>query len=161
MQPLNLNPQTTKVMRGISSIRLQSARRHTSLPSANPSSASPRARVLSSLLYLANLPQTIQQMHHDHVPALPSTLDLLASTPMSPIQDFVRFPPSSPRTFANIHIFSMQGHPEFTESIVSHLVAAHAQSGIVPTSRQTTTHGETGQTTAWVSWAGQYGVFSA
>ncbi|KAG6889383.1 hypothetical protein C0992_005515 [Termitomyces sp. T32_za158] len=77
---------------------------------------------------------TIQQMHRDHVPFLPSTLDLLASTPTSPIQGFVRFFPSSAptHTLANIHIFSVQGHPEFTEPIVSHLVAARAQSGIVP-----------------------------
>ncbi|KAG6902442.1 hypothetical protein C0995_016621 [Termitomyces sp. Mi166 len=78
---------------------------------------------------------TIQQMHRDHVPVLPSSnLHLLASTPTSPIQGFVRFfptaSPSSPPS--QIHILSLQFHPEFTEPIVSHLISIRAQSGIIP-----------------------------
>ncbi|KAG6877343.1 hypothetical protein C0993_008480, partial [Termitomyces sp. T159_Od127] len=44
--------------------------------------------VRSSFTYSACLipHQTIQQMHRDHVPTLPPSFDLLASTPTSPVQ---------------------------------------------------------------------------
>ncbi|KAG5351513.1 hypothetical protein C0989_006173 [Termitomyces sp. Mn162] len=76
---------------------------------------------------------TIQQMHRDHVPSLPPSTLPLASTPTSPIQAFVRFFPSSQsQSLNNVHILSIQGHPEFTEPIVSHLVSARAKSGVIP-----------------------------
>ncbi|KAG6894552.1 hypothetical protein C0993_011261 [Termitomyces sp. T159_Od127] len=89
--------------------------------------------VRSSFTYSACLipHQKIQQMHRDHAPTLPPSFDLLASSPTSPIQGSVRSFPSSPHNLPNIHIFSVQGHPESTESIVSHLVSTRAQSGII------------------------------
>ena len=79
--------------------------------------------------------QNIQQMHRDHVPELPANCELLASTPISPNQGFVRYSPSaespSPRRPSDIQIFTVQGHPEFTESIVDKIVAFRSSTGVI------------------------------
>ncbi|KAF8960621.1 class I glutamine amidotransferase-like protein [Flammula alnicola] len=78
----------------------------------------------------------IQQMHRDHVPQLPPDFHLLGSTELSPIQGMVCFAPNSSvhsPDSANllsdsslplppIQIITTQGHPEFTEPIVSAIV---------------------------------------
>ncbi|KAJ7176622.1 class I glutamine amidotransferase-like protein [Mycena filopes] len=78
----------------------------------------------------------IEMMHQDHVPELPPTFHLLGSTTVSMTQGMVRFnspdaPPPSPVALSDIHIFTVQGHPEFHEGIVSKLVAMRTESGIL------------------------------
>ncbi|KAJ7040760.1 class I glutamine amidotransferase-like protein [Mycena alexandri] len=82
------------------------------------------------------LHQFIEMMHQDHVPEVPPTFHLLGSTDVSINQGMVRFNspdalPPSPVSLSDIHIFTVQGHPEFHEGIVSKLVAMRAQSGIL------------------------------
>ncbi|KAJ7768326.1 class I glutamine amidotransferase-like protein [Mycena metata] len=83
----------------------------------------------------------IEMMHQDHVPEVPPTFHLLGSTDVAVNQGMVRFnspdaPLPSPVSLSDVHIFTVQGHPEFHEGIVSKLVAMRAQSGILdgPTS---------------------------
>ena len=74
-------------------------------------------------------------MHRDHVPSegTPSGFELLGSTELSPNQGMVRFLPSSntQELFASIQIITTQGHPEFTEPIVTSLVEARSESGVI------------------------------
>ncbi|KAF9481783.1 class I glutamine amidotransferase-like protein, partial [Pholiota conissans] len=100
---------------------------------------------------------TIQQMHRDHVPSLPPSFHLLGSTALSPVQGMVRFlppntttsstsspPPSTtgstttptPNTdpsslLRSIQILTVQGHPEFTEPVVSAIVSQRAAAGAI------------------------------
>ena len=78
------------------------------------------------------LSQNIQQMHRDHVPELPSTCQLLASTSITPNQGFIRYLPNAPPSPSpsDIQIFTVQGHPEFTESIVSSVVDLRESTGV-------------------------------
>ncbi|CAK5274207.1 unnamed protein product [Mycena citricolor] len=84
-------------------------------------------RVESATLHL-------QEMHQDHVPEVPETFHLLGSTDVSKNQGMVRFttlePPSS-LDLSRVHILTVQGHPEFTEAVVTKLVYARAQSGVI------------------------------
>ena len=66
-------------------------------------------------------------MHRDHVPTLPQAFHLLGSTDVSNNQGMVRFAYKAPEPGPNealppIHIFTVQGHPEFTKEIVHELV---------------------------------------
>lgn len=74
-------------------------------------------------------------MHRDHVPAIPPTAHLLGSTSVSINQGMVRFTHptmSSPSpSFDNIHILTVQGHPEFTKSISSIVIDARHKMGIL------------------------------
>ncbi|KAJ7864993.1 class I glutamine amidotransferase-like protein [Mycena olivaceomarginata] len=83
----------------------------------------------------------IQEMHQDHVPEVPPSFHLLGSTAVSMNQGMVRFHedgdgasvvPPSPIPLSSIHIFTVQGHPEFTEPIVRKLTKARAAQGIIP-----------------------------
>ena len=72
-------------------------------------------------------------MHRDHVPELPSSCLLLASTSITPNQGFIQYSsdaPSSPSP-SDIQIFTVQGHPEFTESIVSTVVDMRESTGVI------------------------------
>ncbi|KAI0266443.1 class I glutamine amidotransferase-like protein [Gloeopeniophorella convolvens] len=77
----------------------------------------------------------IQQMHRDHVPAVPPTFHLLGSTAISENQGMVRFsdptapPPASNAALPSIHILTLQGHPEFSAGIVKQVVKARGESG--------------------------------
>ncbi|KAF8631452.1 hypothetical protein AX15_002390 [Amanita polypyramis BW_CC] len=79
----------------------------------------------------------IQQMHQDHVPSVPTNFHLLGSTPVSVNQGMVRFykdkePPSTNDiNFDDIHILTLQGHPEYTEPIVSGVVKQRSAEGII------------------------------
>ncbi|GLB41054.1 putative class I glutamine amidotransferase-like protein [Lyophyllum shimeji] len=76
----------------------------------------------------------IQQMHRDHVPVVPPTFELLGSTSVSHNQGMVRFAPGTEfdqRTLDNVHIITLQGHPEFDEGIVSGIVEARTKSGVI------------------------------
>lgn len=76
-------------------------------------------------------------MHRDHVPrdGTPSGFELLGSTELSPNQGMVRFLPSYPDStqdlLSSIQIITTQGHPEFTEPIVTSLVEARSESGVI------------------------------
>ena len=82
-------------------------------------------------------------MHRDHVPAIPPSCHLLGSTSVSPNQGFIRLYPSSTTTTPSpesdippnpsptqIHILTLQGHPEFTSNIVSHIIDARSKAGV-------------------------------
>lgn len=89
-------------------------------------------------------------MHRDHVPSVPPSFHLLGSTPVSPVQGLVRFrsssltdsaitsidPPASDippveRTLKDVHILTLQGHPEFTAPIVKKIIDAREEAGIL------------------------------
>jgi len=81
----------------------------------------------------------IQQMHRDHVPEVPESCHLLASTSVTHNQGFIKFYPSttppsdlsSPINLKTIQIFTVQGHPEFTKRIVHQLVEARSATGVI------------------------------
>ena len=78
------------------------------------------------------LQQNIQQMHRDHIPEVPEGCELLASTPVCKNQGFVRYAPGSvSRTPKDIEIFTIQGHPEFTENIVRKIVDLRSSTGVI------------------------------
>jgi GMP synthase-like glutamine amidotransferase len=74
-------------------------------------------------------------MHRDHVPSIPesyngSKIELLGSTSVTPNQGYVLYRPS--RDGINektIQVFSVQGHPEFTQRIVESIVEARGPNG--------------------------------
>lgn len=78
-------------------------------------------------------------MHRDHVPTSPPRTHLLGSTDVSLNQGMVVFDAASappPETLGSdaphvdltsIHILTVQGHPEFTESIMSKLLDARVE----------------------------------
>ncbi|KAG8854713.1 hypothetical protein FRB96_007398 [Tulasnella sp. 330] len=62
----------------------------------------------------------IQQMHRDHIPTLPPNMELLASSPIAPVQGMISRHPSG-----GIHILTVQGHP------VSKIIDAREASGVL------------------------------
>ncbi|KAI0646276.1 class I glutamine amidotransferase-like protein [Trametes meyenii] len=69
----------------------------------------------------------LEQMHRDHVPAVPPTFHLLGSTPVAPNQGMVQlYAGVSPEAAspADVHIFTVQGHPEFNAQISGEIVKA-------------------------------------
>ncbi|KII87858.1 hypothetical protein PLICRDRAFT_42374 [Plicaturopsis crispa FD-325 SS-3] len=70
----------------------------------------------------------IQQMHRDHVPTLPSSCRLLGSTATSYNQGMVRYADADP---SSIQVLTLQGHPEFTTSIVNAIVEAREAVGVI------------------------------
>ena len=72
-------------------------------------------------------------MHRDHVPAVPPSFHLLGSTAISANQGMVRlYPGASPEAVspADVHIFTVQGHPEFNEKIMVVILGARREQGI-------------------------------
>lgn len=67
------------------------------------------------------LPQTVLQIHRDHVTKLPPGAKILASTTQTPVQAF---------RLGN-RILGIQGHPEFFNDIVADLVESRAKAGII------------------------------
>lgn len=73
-------------------------------------------------------------MHRDHVPACPPSFHLLGSSPVAPNQGMVQlYPGASPDALspADVHIFTVQGHPEFVSSITEEIVKARHATGIL------------------------------
>ncbi|KAF8132363.1 class I glutamine amidotransferase-like protein [Boletus edulis] len=82
----------------------------------------------------------IQQSHLDHVPTCPPNAHLLGLTDVTPNHGMVIFDPASVPILADldsdapslnvpltsIHVLTVQGHPEFTESIMTALLDARA-----------------------------------
>lgn len=99
--------------------------------------------------------QMIQQMHRDHVPLeslsnpiCSKELHLVGSTPTSGNQGVVKFYPKSGNeaqghgSLDQIHIITLQGHPEFTESIVTGIVRQRA--GVIDAAAAQSYFGEKG-----------------
>ncbi|KAJ7740929.1 class I glutamine amidotransferase-like protein [Mycena maculata] len=84
-------------------------------------------------------PLYIEEMHQDHVPEVPANFHLLGSTDVSINQGMVRFNSEPPESaipssilLSDIQIFTVQGHPEFNEPIVSEILRVRAASGVIP-----------------------------
>ncbi|CAE6489221.1 unnamed protein product [Rhizoctonia solani] len=77
----------------------------------------------------------IHQMHRDHVPDthIPSGFEILGSTPVCANQGMIlRYPDTKDKVgFEGIHVFTVQGHPEFHESIISKVVDARELNGVL------------------------------
>jgi len=79
----------------------------------------------------------IQQMHRDHVPTIPPLFHLLGSTTMTRNQGMVQFSDPDARipvpggSIPQIHILTLQGHPEFTAGIVKKVIRARSESGVM------------------------------
>ena len=75
-------------------------------------------------------------MHRDHVPNLPPNFTLLGSSTICPVQGMVQVygtnqgAPSEKIDLSNIHVLTLQGHPEFTASIVEKVVDVRAERGV-------------------------------
>jgi len=83
-------------------------------------------------------------MHRDHVSKAPPNVEILASSALTPNQGMVRFlhpsipiedspwnSESSTPTNSDIQILTLQGHPEFTESVVSCIVEQRSATGVI------------------------------
>lgn len=72
-------------------------------------------------------------MHKDHVPVIPENFTLLGSTAVSQNQGMVkRYTTSSQQWKAGeIHVLTVQGHPEFSPDIVNLVVDAREKSGVM------------------------------
>lgn len=74
-------------------------------------------------------------MHRDHVPQLPDGVQLLGSTGVSYNQGMVRYAKSADDrggpSVEDIQIFTVQGHPEFTEPVVTGIISARKAAGIL------------------------------
>lgn len=93
-------------------------------------------------------------MHRDHVPYVPPGFLLLGSSPVAPVQGLIRLYQTSPPSASSvpsstatsrletdpdaaavepgrIHIFTVQGHPEFTGEIVNAIIDAREHSGVM------------------------------
>lgn len=74
-------------------------------------------------------------MHRDHVPDVPPSFYLLGSTPQCLVHGlalpYQLASPSQKLKFSppNIHVLTLQGHPEFTPSIVSHIIDTREKTG--------------------------------
>ncbi|KAG8729494.1 hypothetical protein FRC12_020940 [Ceratobasidium sp. 428] len=77
----------------------------------------------------------IHQMHRDHVPAtsIPPDFEIIGATPACANQGMVlRYPESSSLDgLRGVHVLTVQGHPEFHESIVSKVIDSRALSGVM------------------------------
>jgi len=79
----------------------------------------------SQIVRHGSFKQTVQEMHRDHVPTMPPKFHLLGSTPLSYNQGMVRYFEST------IHIITVQGHPEFTEPIVTSIINMRSFSEVI------------------------------
>lgn len=66
-------------------------------------------------------------MHRDHVPDVPPSFENLGSSPICAVQGLVRRYPGS----NEIHILTVQGHPEFTSDIVNAIIDAREATGVM------------------------------
>ncbi|CAE6480652.1 unnamed protein product [Rhizoctonia solani] len=77
----------------------------------------------------------IHQMHRDHVPDThtPAGFEIIGTTPACANQGMVlRYPGTSGKiNYEDVHVFTVQGHPEFHESIVSKVVDARELNGVM------------------------------
>ncbi|KAH7338261.1 class I glutamine amidotransferase-like protein [Rhizoctonia solani] len=80
----------------------------------------------------------MHQMHRALVPDthIPSGFEIIGATPACSNQGMVlRYPDAKNKAgYGGIHVFTLQGHPEFHESIVSKIVDAKEQDGLLNSS---------------------------
>lgn len=73
-------------------------------------------------------------MNRDHVPTVPPGFKLLGSSDLCYNQGMVKYIPDESGELAklsDIQIITVQGHPEFTKSIIAVLVGFRAEKGIL------------------------------
>ncbi|CAE6468577.1 unnamed protein product [Rhizoctonia solani] len=77
----------------------------------------------------------IHQMHRDHVPDThtPPGFEIIGATPACANQGMIlRYPDAKGKIgYDGVHIFTVQGHPEFHESIISKIVDARELNGVL------------------------------
>lgn len=73
--------------------------------------------------------QTIHQVHQDHVPALPDNFALLGSTIDCEVQGMVS--PPNAEELADVRIFCLQGHPEFSPPVVTEIINVREAKGVL------------------------------
>ncbi|CUA72569.1 Putative glutamine amidotransferase-like protein C13C5,04 [Schizosaccharomyces pombe 972h-] [Rhizoctonia solani] len=77
----------------------------------------------------------IQELHRAHVPIthLPPGFEIAGSTPTCANQGMIlRYPDAGDKDkvgFENVHVLTLQGHPELNESIVSNIIDAKESNG--------------------------------
>ncbi|KAF5351193.1 hypothetical protein D9756_008187 [Leucocoprinus leucothites] len=87
---------------------------------------------------------TLQQIHRDHVPVesfskhlTSGEIELVGSTGPTPNQGIIKFYPSTSgdaiKTPRNVHVLTLQGHPEFSEGIITGLVRQRVDAFGLPT----------------------------
>ena len=64
-------------------------------------------------------------MHRDIVPDVPPSFENIGSSPVCAVQGLVKRYPNS----SEIHILTVQGHPEFTADIVQAIIDVREKSG--------------------------------
>lgn len=62
--------------------------------------------------------------------SIPPNFHLLLRSEKYPVHSMVSYHASSPADKPLARIFSIQGHPEFTPSIVSHIIDARVEAGV-------------------------------
>ena len=81
--------------------------------------------------------QYIQQMHRDHVPSLPPSFHLLGSTTQTKNQGMVQFSDPDARIpmpgglIPQIHVLTLQGHPEFNAGFMKQLIGEWGERGVM------------------------------
>ncbi len=98
----------------------------------SPTYAMSLTTISPSLTPRAPSPQNIQQMHRDHVPAVPPSFHLLGATSITPNQGMVKlYPGATPESVspADVQVFCVQGHPEFDQFIVDEIVRVRSSIG--------------------------------
>jgi len=112
----------------------------------------------------------INQMHKDHVPALPPGCLLLGSTSTSSIQGMVTFTSgaspsaSSPsELLPRVHVLTLQGHPEYTDDMVEAVIVRRLASGALSAQDAAGARARMGQANEGVSVVGRaiWGMFGA
>ncbi|KAL7412376.1 class I glutamine amidotransferase-like protein [Mrakia frigida] len=96
------------------------------------------SKLLSSSSSSSTTPSStisIQQMHADYAPALPSEgeWELLARTEKTEVQGLVSFygeAEGEGEEKGKVHILGWEGHPEFTQSIVDKIIRFRSDSGV-------------------------------
>lgn len=62
-----------------------------------------------------SLPQSVHQMHQDHVPILPEGFESLGSTEICPVHGMVKFVDlEGPKSLGNVSILTLQGSCAFS-----------------------------------------------
>ncbi|WVO16933.1 hypothetical protein L204_104619 [Cryptococcus depauperatus] len=72
----------------------------------------------------------VQQMHKDHVPFVPPGCILLAKSDKYPVHSVLKLHPASTQSNPLAQVLTIQGHPEYTPSIVHHVINSRAASGV-------------------------------
>jgi len=81
--------------------------------------------------------QNVQQIHRDHVLNLPPSCYLLGSTTKTKNQGMIQFSDPDARIpvpggpMPQIHVLTVQGHPEFDAGFVKQIIREWSESGVI------------------------------